>query len=74
MVNNSEFITAELRGPNSQVGAFGLGNQLFCAATTISTALDNNILPIFRYTQYQEPYKNNIFRKLNFSNTNYLTL
>ena len=49
----------------------GLGNQLFCIATVLSLGLKNNVKPIFRFNKEQLPYKDNLFRNLNFSNEIY---
>ena len=67
-MNENGFITCDLKGPNNSVQCMGLGNQLFCAATTIGTALDKGMVPVFRFNEYQDPYRNNIFRKLNVNN------
>lgn len=66
------FVTVNLIGPGSfgEFHNFGLGNQLFQIATTLSYAKDNNLQPIFpdlNNPKYGN-YKSNIFRKLDSSN------
>jgi hypothetical protein len=46
----------------------GLGNQLFCIATTLGLAWDNGVRPVFSMNHRQAPYSNTIFKKLPVTN------
>ena len=64
-----EFVTCKLIGP-SEIGGihyFGLANQMFQIATTLSYAKDNNLEAVFPELKNKKygSYTNNIFRKLN---------
>ena len=64
-----EFVTCKLIGP-SEIGGihyFGLANQMFQIATTLSYAKDNSLKAVFPELKNKKygSYTNNIFRKLN---------
>lgn len=60
-----KLVTCDIKGPAKE--NFGLGNQLFCIATTIAYAQKNNLN--FSFPQLNDNfygyYRNNIFKKLN---------
>jgi len=60
-----KIVTCDIKGPAKE--NFGLGNQLFCIATTIAYAKKNNLN--FTFPQLNNDffgnYRNNIFKKLN---------
>ena len=61
-----EFIACNLLGPS--LSHFGLGNQMFGAAATLSHAKDTNqeaIFPCLRDETQHGPYRQNVFRNLN---------
>ena len=66
---NENFITCKILGAGVQT--LGLGNQLFCIAAVLGLSLKNNAKPIFRFNKEQLPYRDNLFRNLNFSNEIY---
>jgi len=64
-----KYVGSNLIGPSVVEGyhLYGLANQLFQVATTLSYAIDNNlqaVFPILRDTNRQGNYKDNIFRNL----------
>ena len=58
-------ITAHLIGAASNTNK-GLGNQMFAMAAACGLAWDNADTPGFRYTENQDIYKDNIFKKAPF--------
>ena len=56
------FVTCDLIGYSPS--NYGLGNQLFCVATTLSLAWENNVEPLFTMNHEQSPYRDTIFKKL----------
>ena len=64
-----EFVTCDIRGPGA--ANFGLGNQMFNVATTVSYAKDTEQTALFPCLSNKQEYGNyceNIFSKLNFLN------
>lgn len=64
-----DFVTCKILGAGVQT--LGLGNQLFCIAAVLGLGLENNAKPVFNFNKEQLPYRDNIFRNLNFSNEIY---
>lgn len=63
-----EFVTCNLLGPSAT--HFGLGNQMFGVAATLSHAQDTGrqaLFPCLKQTEKYGNYSQNIFRNLNFS-------
>lgn len=64
--NINNFVTCKILGPSQ--ANLGLGNQLFCIATTLNLAYKNKVNPVFEFSDGQAPYKDNIFKNLTFTN------
>jgi glycosyltransferase involved in cell wall biosynthesis len=59
------FVTCNILGPSGDMS--GIGNQLFCVATTLSYALDNDCTPFFLQMgsdNHIKKYKNNFYKNL----------
>jgi len=60
-----KFVTCNILGPSGDLS--GIGNQLFCVATTLSYGLENNFTPYFPQMVTDNlirRYKNNFYKKL----------
>lgn len=64
------FVTPEILGPSD--GLSGIGNQLFCVATTLGYAYDNEAIPAFpqiKTDRLINKYKNNFYKNLKIGRT-----
>ena len=67
---HKNFITSEILGPSGNLS--GVGNQLFCVATVLGYAYDNEATPLFpqiKTDKFIKKYKDSFYKNLNIGRT-----